>query len=64
MLSVIINKMDLLRHVDSDLAAFRHSVKGLNPEVEVFLLSCKTGEKTDEWCAWILRHVQANSAMQ
>src|SRR4030042_933332 len=58
--AVIINKMDLLPHVDFDIAAFRRSIAGLNPEVEVFQLSCKTGEGIERWCSWILEQVETN----
>lgn len=60
--AVIINKMDLLPHVDFDIAAFRQSITGLNPKVEVFQLSCKTGEGVERWCSWILQQVEANVA--
>ena len=56
--AVIINKMDLLSHVDFDIAAFRRSITGLNPRVEVFQLSCKTGEGIERWCSWILEQVK------
>lgn len=62
--AVIINKMDLLSHVDFDIAAFRRSVSGLNPDAEVFQISCKTGEGTEEWCSWILNQTRANAAKQ
>jgi len=58
--AVIINKMDLLPHVDFDIAAFRRSITGLNPKAEIFELSCKTGEGTEKWCSWILEQVKAN----
>jgi hydrogenase nickel incorporation protein HypB len=58
--AVIINKMDLLPYVDFDIAAFRRSITGLNPKVEVFQLSCKTGEGIERWCSWILEQVQTN----
>ncbi|MCJ7669278.1 MAG: hydrogenase nickel incorporation protein HypB [Dehalococcoidia bacterium] len=58
--AVIINKMDLLPHVDFDIAAFRRSIVGLNPKVEVFQLSCKTGEGIERWCSWILEQVETN----
>jgi hydrogenase nickel incorporation protein HypB len=58
--AVIINKMDLLPHVDFDIAAFRRSITGLNPKVEVFQLSCKTGEGVERWCSWILEQVKTN----
>ena len=60
--AVIINKMDLLPHVDFDIAAFRRSITGLNPKVEVFELSSKTGEGVERWCSWILEQVKANAA--
>jgi hydrogenase nickel incorporation protein HypB len=56
--AVIINKMDLLPHVDFDIAAFRHSITGLNPKVKVFQLSCKSGEGIEGWCSWILEQVE------
>jgi len=59
--AVIINKMDLLPHVDFDIAAFRRSVTGLNPKVEVFQLSCKTSEGIEKWCSWISEQVRANA---
>ena len=58
--AVIINKMDLLPHVDFDIAAFRRSVTGLNPKVEFFEVSCKTGEGIDRWCSWMLEQVKTN----
>jgi len=60
--AVIINKMDLLPHVDFDIASFRRSITGLNPKVEVFELSCKTGEGIERWCSWILGQVETNVA--
>jgi len=59
--AVIINKMDLLPHVDFDIAAFRRSVTGLNPKVEVFQLSTKTGEGVERWCSWLLEQVKTNT---
>jgi hydrogenase nickel incorporation protein HypB len=58
--AVIINKMDLLPHVDFDIAAFRRSITGLNPKVEVFELSCKTSEGIEKWCSWILEQVETH----
>jgi len=62
--TVIINKMDLLPYVDFDIAAFRHSVAGLNPEAEIFELSCKTDEGIDKWHSWILEQVKSNAKKQ
>jgi hydrogenase nickel incorporation protein HypB len=59
--AVIINKMDLLPHVDFDIANFRRSIQGLNPKAEVFELSCKTGEGIERWCSWIIEQVETNA---
>jgi len=62
--AVIINKTDLLPHVDFDIATFRRSIEELNPRVEVFELSCKNGEGIEKWCSWILDQVESNASKQ
>jgi len=59
--AVIISKMDLLPHVDFDIANFRHSIAGLNPKAEVFQVSCKTSEGIERWCSWVLEQVETNA---
>ncbi len=58
--AVIINKMDLLPYLDFDIAAFRRSISGLNPDAEIFELSCKTGEGIERWCSWLLQQAGSN----
>jgi len=62
--AVIINKMDLLPHVDFDITAFRRSIEGLNPKVEIFQLSCKTTEGIERWCSWVLEQIEINATGQ
>jgi len=59
--AVIINKMDLLPYMDFDITTFRRSITGLNPEVQIFELSSKTGKGIEKWCSWILEQVKANA---
>lgn len=58
--AVIVNKIDLLPYVDFDVTAFRRSIEGLNPEVEIFQISSKTGEGIDKWCSWLLEQIKTN----
>lgn len=51
--TVVINKLDLLPHLEFDLTGFRKAVEGLNPKVKIFEVSCKTGAGIDAWCSWI-----------
>jgi len=59
--AVVINKMDLLPHVDFDISAFRRSIAGLNPKAKVFQLSCKTSEGIERWCSWVLERAETNT---
>ena len=59
--AVVINKADLLPYVDFDIAVFRRAIEGLNPKVKLFELSCKTGVGMENWCAWVLKEVEANA---
>jgi hydrogenase nickel incorporation protein HypB len=51
--AIVVNKLDLLPYCDFDLPAFRELVTGLNPEVRIFPLSCRTGEGLPAWTEWL-----------
>jgi len=57
--AVIINKTDLLPYVDFDIPAFRRAVKGLNPDIRFFTVSCKTGTGIESWCSWLLKEIES-----
>src|SRR3954452_7160449 len=52
---VIVNKLDLLEHVDFDLDRFLHHLQAVHPGVEHLLVSAKTGEGVEEVRAWLAR---------
>ncbi|HJX37045.1 MAG TPA: hydrogenase nickel incorporation protein HypB [Anaerolineae bacterium] len=60
--AIVINKIDLLPYVDFDLEGFRRLVVGLNSDVQVFEVSCKTHEGIDAWADWLLSKATAESA--
>jgi len=51
--AIVVNKVDLLPYLDFDLPAFRKLVTGVNPEVQIFEVSCKTGEGIEGWADWL-----------
>ena len=51
---VLVNKIDLLPHLEFDLANFTRGVRVLNPEARIMEISCKTGEGIDDWVSWLL----------
>lgn len=52
--ALVINKIDLLPHFEFNLANFCKVVKGMNPRVKVFEVSCRTEMGLDAWCDWII----------
>jgi hydrogenase nickel incorporation protein HypB len=51
--AIILNKADLLPHVDFDMAYFTRGVRALNKTAPIFLVSAKKGEGFSEVCAWL-----------
>jgi hydrogenase nickel incorporation protein HypB len=51
---VLINKIDLLEHLDFDLDAFLHNLDAVHPGVPRMLVSARTGEGVDAWRDWLL----------
>jgi len=50
---VLLNKIDLLPHLDFNIDTFQKAVTGLNPEVRIFPVSCQTGEGLEAWFSWL-----------
>jgi hydrogenase nickel incorporation protein HypB len=50
---VVVNKIDLLPHLDFDLDQFLSNLKAVNPSVRVIQASARTGQGIDEWCDWL-----------
>ncbi len=51
---VVVNKMDLLQHLDFDLDRFVGNVRKVNPAARLLFLSARTGDGLDEWCDWLV----------
>jgi len=51
---LLLNKIDLLPYLDFNLAYFSDGIKILNPDVEIFPVSAKTGEGFGKWTSWVL----------
>ncbi len=51
---VIVNKIDLLPHLDFDLDRYLHNLDAVHPGVERLLVSAKTGAGVEEWRRWLI----------
>ena len=52
---VVINKIDLLPHLEFDLEKLLHNIDQVHPDVKVILLSARTGEGIGAWREWLAR---------
>ena len=50
---VVVNKVDLLPHLEYDVEKLRHNLESVNPEAEVIECSARTGEGTEAFAAWL-----------
>jgi hydrogenase nickel incorporation protein HypB len=55
---VLINKIDLLPYLNFDTQAFSRTIKGMNEKVEIFPISCATGQGIEEWVSWLLTQMR------
>lgn len=55
---VLINKTDLLPYCDFDMAAFKKDALLVNPKLQIFEISIKTGDGLHEWFEWIERQIK------
>lgn len=49
----VINKTDLLPHVDFDVEKCKEYARQVNPNLTFFELSCRTGDGLDAWLEWV-----------
>jgi len=50
---VLVNKIDLLPHLDFDLDKLLYNLDAVHPNVERMLVSARTGEGVDAWRDWL-----------
>ena len=60
--ALLINKIDLLPYVNCDVGKIRERALQLNANLEIFEISCRTGEGLDGWAAWLRQQVSARKA--
>ena len=51
---VVVNKIDLLPHLDFDLDRFLANLADVNPKATVIQASSRTGAGVSDWCDWLL----------
>lgn len=55
---LIINKIDLVPHVNCSLEELRTNALSINPSLKIFETSCSMDEGINEWCNWIQSQIK------
>ena len=58
--AIVVNKVDLLPHLDFDLDRFVENVRAVNPTARLVFVSARNGVGVDEWCDWLLETRRSN----
>jgi hydrogenase nickel incorporation protein HypB len=51
--ALVLNKMDLLPYMNTDMNKVRNDSLALNPALKIFEVSCTTGAGIDKWAQWL-----------
>ena len=51
--ALVLNKMDLLPFMNTDMNKVRNDSLALNPQLKIFEVSCTTGAGIDQWAQWL-----------
>lgn len=51
--ALILNKIDLLPHTDFDMEELRKTVLAMNPAIQIFPVSAKTGDGISDFTGWL-----------
>jgi len=51
--ALVLNKMDLLPYMNTDIKKVRNDSLALNPKLNIFEVSCATGAGIDAWTQWL-----------
>ncbi len=54
---MLLNKSDLLPHLDFDVLACKDAARSVNPRIEILTVSARTGEGMADFARWIAAHV-------
>lgn len=57
--ALIINKTDLMPYTNFSLEKATKDSRTINPKLEIFPLSCRTGEGLSAWYGWLERSISA-----
>ncbi len=61
---MLLNKIDLLPHLNFDVDACIEYARSVNPHIKVMLVSATSGEGMDEWYSWLKKQINSDASQQ
>lgn len=59
---LLINKIDLKKHLEVDVQQILENVGKINPDLPVIKLSAKSGEGFDQWKEWLVKGIREKTS--
>lgn len=57
--AVVLNKMDLEPLTEVNMDNMRDDIRAINPEIQIFEVSCRKGDGLDAWANWLRQEMTA-----
>ena len=55
---VVLNKMDLEAFTDVNMEAMKQDILAINPDIQIFEVSCRNGNGLEVWTSWLRHEVE------
>lgn len=55
--AVVLNKMDLEAFTDVNMEAMKQDILAINPDIQIFEVSCRNGNGLQAWISWLSQEV-------
>jgi hydrogenase nickel incorporation protein HypB len=56
--AVVLNKMDLEAFTDVNMENMKQDILAINPEIQIFEVSCRNGNGLEVWTSWLSQEVK------
>ncbi|HVJ47802.1 hydrogenase nickel incorporation protein HypB [Desulfitobacterium sp.] len=56
--AVVLNKMDLEALTDVNMENMKHDILAINPDIQIFEVSCRNGNGLQAWISWLSQEVK------
>lgn len=57
--AVVLNKMDLEAFTDVNMETMKYDILVINPDMQIFEVSCRTGKGLEAWTNWLSQEVKS-----